>query len=84
MATEIPSGNQGRDIERDLSTSAREGLRGLIDRGGERAGHYKDAAMDRGRSAVSSMRGQIDTHPFVVIGGVFVVGVALGMLLRRR
>ena len=94
MATEIPSGNRTPDIQETID-NARNGLRGAIDKGAEkastlkdaamdRASHLKDAAFDRGRSAASMIEKTIDERPWLVIGGVFAGGLILGMLLRRR
>ena len=94
MATEIPGGNQAREIQESIA-DAREGIRGAIDRSAERASqlkdaaferasHFKDAAMTRGRSALSSVERTIEERPLMVLGGVFAGGLILGMLLSRR
>jgi len=46
MANEIPSGNQTKDIQEQIA-GAREGIKGVIDKGTERASHLKDAAVER-------------------------------------
>jgi len=94
MATEIPTSNLTREAQETLS-SARDSLRSALDRGAETASHLKDAAMDRashlkdaafarGRSTYSTIERVIDERPFAVIGGVFLGGLVLGFLLRRR
>ena len=94
MATEIPTGNQTREIQ-DTITNTRESIKGAIDRGAEkavhlkdaameRASHLKDAAFDRGRSALANVERVIEERPIAVLGGVFAGGLILGFLLSRR
>jgi ElaB/YqjD/DUF883 family membrane-anchored ribosome-binding protein len=94
MATQVPTGNQSRDVQETIE-GAREGLRHALDRGSERAAHlkdaaferashYKDIAMERGRSALSTIERTIDERPFMFMGGVFLGGIVLGFLLSRR
>jgi ElaB/YqjD/DUF883 family membrane-anchored ribosome-binding protein len=94
MATEIPTGARSADIQESLN-AAKDGLRGAIDKGAEKASHFKDAAMDRashlkdvawdrGRTAFSAIEKTFDERPWMVLGGVFVGGIILGMMLRRR
>lgn len=94
MATEIPTGNQTREIQ-DTIASTRDTIKGAIDRGTEKAAHFKDvameraahlkdAAMERGRSALSRVEHVIEERPLAVLGGVFAGGLILGLLLSRR
>jgi ElaB/YqjD/DUF883 family membrane-anchored ribosome-binding protein len=94
MATEIPAGNRSVEINESIS-GARDGVRAAIDKGTEkaaalknaamdRASHLKDAAFDRGRSAFSTIERTVEERPWAVLGGVFVGGLILGMILRRR
>jgi ElaB/YqjD/DUF883 family membrane-anchored ribosome-binding protein len=83
MATEMPTGDQTREIQETIE-GARHTIREAIDRGTERAVHFKDAALDRGRSAVSRIEHAIEERPLMVLGGVFAGGLLLGFLLSRR
>jgi ElaB/YqjD/DUF883 family membrane-anchored ribosome-binding protein len=82
MAIEIPNEKQGKDVK-DIVAGARDGLKEAFDKGSERAGQFKDAAMDRGRTALSTIERTIEERPLAVIGGVFAGGLILGMLMRR-
>ena len=83
MAIEIPTEKQTKDIK-DIVAGARDGLKEAFEKGSERAAVLKDAAFDRGRTALSAIERTIEERPFAVIGGVFAGGLILGMLLRRR
>lgn len=94
MATEIPTGARSADLQESLN-AAKDGLRGAIDKGAEKAAHLKDAAMgraahlkdaawDRGRTALSAIERTVDERPWMVLGGVFLGGLIIGMFLRRR
>jgi ElaB/YqjD/DUF883 family membrane-anchored ribosome-binding protein len=83
MAIEIPNEKQTKDIK-DIVAGARDGLKDAFDKGSERAAHLKDVAMDRGRTALSTIERTMEERPLAVIGGVFAGGLILGMLMRRR
>lgn len=94
MATEMPTGNQTREIQ-DTISSTRDSIKSAIDKGTERASHLKDAAMerashlkdlayDRGKSALASVERVIEERPLAVLGGVFAGGLILGFLLSRK
>ena len=83
MATEIGTGNQTKEVK-EMVDNARESIRTAFDRGSEKAAQFKDAAFDRGRTALTAIERTIDERPLAVIGGVFVGGLVLGMLLSRR
>jgi ElaB/YqjD/DUF883 family membrane-anchored ribosome-binding protein len=82
MATEITGGN-ARDVQEALST-AKESLRSAYDSGRERAAHYRDVAMERGRNALSTAERTIQDKPLIVLGCVFAGGLMLGWLLSRK
>jgi ElaB/YqjD/DUF883 family membrane-anchored ribosome-binding protein len=71
MATEIPTTNQPREIKE------------IVDSARDKAMHFKDVALDRGRDAVTAIERVIEERPLAVLGGVFAGGILLGMLLRR-
>jgi ElaB/YqjD/DUF883 family membrane-anchored ribosome-binding protein len=79
MATQIPESAEVKE----MVENARDGLRQAFEKGSERAVQFKDAAFDRGRTALSAIERTVEERPFAVIGGVFVGGLILGMLLRR-
>jgi ElaB/YqjD/DUF883 family membrane-anchored ribosome-binding protein len=83
MATEIGSGNQTKEVK-EMVDNARDSLRTAFDKGSEKAAQFKDAAFDRGRNALTTIERTIEERPMAVVGGVFLGGILLGMLLSRR
>lgn len=94
MATEIPVPHQPPEVKEAIST-ARAKLTDAYSKGAdkashlkdaalERAGRYKDVAFDKGRSAISMIEQTIEERPFAVLGGVFLGGLVIGFLMRRR
>lgn len=94
MTSEIPVANQHPEVKEAITT-ARASLRDAYSKGAdkavqlkdaalERAGRYKDVALDKGRSAMSMIEQTIEERPFTVIGGVFLGGLIIGFLMRRK
>ena len=70
--------------------SIREGVRNLVDAGGERASHFKDRAVDakdsfigNSEAALSRVGELIKEHPFAAIGLAFSAGYIAMRILRR-
>jgi len=82
MATEIKSATEHAELAEGLN-QVREQVKSLLERGAERAHHLQDAAMERGRHAIGTMRHTVEERPYAVIGAAFACGVILGMWLRR-
>ena len=94
MATEIPVPNQPAEVKEAIS-HARASLRDAYSKGADKAGQLKDAAMeragrykglafDKGKSAISMIEQTIEERPFAVLGGVFLGGLVIGFLMRRK
>jgi ElaB/YqjD/DUF883 family membrane-anchored ribosome-binding protein len=73
-------GNAANELKNDLKADAK----GLIDRTTERAHELKEAAMQRGKNAVSAVQTSVESRPLAYIAGAFAGGILLGMWLRRR
>lgn len=70
--------------------SIREGVRNLVDAGGERASHFKDRAvgakdslLGNSEAALSSVATMIKEHPFAALGIAFSAGYIAMRILRR-
>ncbi len=70
--------------------SIREGVRNLVDAGGERASHFKDRAVDakdtlfdNSEAALSRIGALIKEHPFAALGIAFSAGYIAMRLIRR-
>lgn len=70
--------------------SIREGVRNLVDAGGERASHFKDRAVDakdslfgNSEAAVDRVATLIKEHPFAALGIAFSAGYVAMRLMRR-
>lgn len=70
--------------------SIREGVRNLVDAGGERASHFKDRAVDakdtllgNSEAALSRVAALIKEYPFAALGIAFGAGYIAMRVLRR-
>ena len=70
--------------------SIREGVRNLVDAGGERAGNIKDRAVgakdtliDKSEAVLSRIGSLIKEHPFAALGLAFSAGYIAMRIIRR-
>ena len=70
--------------------SLKEGVRNLVDAGGERAGHIKDRAMgvkdsvvENGGAALTRVGSMIKEHPFAALAIAFGVGYFAIRMMRK-
>ena len=82
----MPNNSPTQDLQQDIAGGVHavtDSVRGLIDRGTERAAHIRDVAMERGRNAISRAQHTVEERPLMALGGAFVAGLLLGLWLRR-
>jgi len=70
--------------------SLKEGVRNLVDAGGERAGQIKDRAIDAkdsivesGSQALNKISALVKEHPFAALGIAFAVGYVAIRIARK-